>query len=302
MYGAGMGEDESSQQPQRDPLPPGTVNGSFRVDHQTARLPESVGAGQFANALMVAAGPLEFILDFVQKLGEPPRVVARVVMPPVVAGQFLQALKHNVGLYEGQFGPLPTLPRPKATEAASDAPAENTAQMPPVASETTDQRSDPSSEQSADTAGESDPADPPVQTPGGSAIGSGGGIVGPGIEPGSPQSQQAGQSYPGGPNSPPVGRPIQDIYDELRLDDELLSGRYCNAVIVRHTPAEFALEFITRFMPHSAVSSRVIVAAPNIPSLMGSLEQALADYRRRQGPPGPSGPPPSRELPPPSEN
>ena len=272
------------------------------MDHQTARLPESVGAGQFANALMVAAGPLEFILDFVQKLGEPPRVVARVVMPPVVAGQFLQALKHNVGLYEGQFGPLPTLPRPKATpaEQPSDAPAgstaQNTAQMPPVASETTDQPDEAEAPQSA-----GGPA-------AGGSIGSGGGIVGPGIEPGSPQSQQAGQSYPNGPNgpgsssSPPVGRPIQDIYDELRLDDELLSGRYCNAVIVRHTPAEFALEFITRFMPHSAVSSRVIVAAPNIPSLMGSLEQALADYRRRQGPQGPQGPPPGRELPPPSEN
>ena len=273
-------------QPRRDPLPPGTVHGSFRVDHRTARLPESVGAGQFANALMVAAGPLEFILDFVQKLGEPPRVVARVVMPPLVANQFLQALRHNVGLYEEQFGAIPPLPLPQNRAQPLAGPG-NTAQSSPVASESDSPSIQPKEGDEPGAAG-----DPPSDNGGyggyggygpGGDVGTGGGIVGAGIEPGTP---------------PPAMRPIQDIYDELKLDDELLSGRYCNAVIVRHTPAEFAFEFITRFMPHSAVSSRVIVSAPNVPSLMGSLEQAVADYQRRQS----SGGGGRGELPPPSEN
>ena len=259
---AGEASDQP-EQPAGKPLPPGTLHGSFRVEHNTAWLPESVGSGEFANALMVAAGPLEFILDFVQKLGEPARVVARVVMPPVVAGQFLQALRHNVGLYERQFGSLPALPRPTSPQTGpSTETADNGPDQPPSVYQGS-------------------------QSAAGAVPGGGGGIVGAGLEPGdAPQPPEAA-----------IGRPIQDIYDDLRLDDELLSGRYANAVIVRHTPAEFAFEFITRFMPHSAVSSRVIVAAPNIPSLMGSIEQALGDHQRRtQGNPG------RGELPPPSEN
>ena len=244
---SGGGETPESQRP------PGSVHGSFRVDHRTARLPKSVGHGEFANALMVAAGPLEFILDFVQRLGEPARVVARVVLPPFVARQFVQALEHNIGLYEQQFGSMPTLPTPRtqqtdptANESARSESAVQTDDVPPEA------------------------ADPPPPPP---SVGQSGGIAGAGIEPQS---------------APPAGaqqRPIEDIYDELKLDDEMLSGRYANAVIVRHSPAEFAFEFIARFMPHSVVSARVIVAAPNVPNLLTSLRQAIADHSRRQ-PPG----------------
>ena len=241
--------DDNSQDGASQP-PPGTVHGSFRVDHRTARLPKSIGGGEFANAIMVAAGPLEFILDFVQRLGEPARVVARVVMPPVVVGQFLQALQHNVGLYESQFGPMPSLPKPPTQQAASDADA------------------------APDDAVN-------LQPPVGGAVGSGiagAGIAGAGIEPQQPMGQQ---------------RPIEDIYDELKLDDDLLAGRYANAVVVRHSPAEFAFEFIARFMPASVVSNRVIVSAPNVPSLIASLRQAVGDHQRRQTPPGRGDVPPS---------
>ena len=254
--------DESPGEPAPSDPPPGIVHGSFRVDHRTARLPKSVGAGEFANALMVAAGPLEFILDFVQRLGEPARVVSRVVMPPLVAKQFLQALEHNVGLYETQFGPIPAIPRPQ--QAAVSESSKEAANQPP-----------PEGEQTA-----TEPPTAPAP-PGGVASG----IAGAGIEP---APQPPGQMV----------RPIEDIYDELKLDEEMLAGHYANAVIVRHTPAEFAFEFIARFMPHSVVSSRVIVSAPNLPSLMGSLRQALGDFSRRQ-PPGQTG---RGELPPPSDN
>lgn len=212
---------------------PDPLQGSFQISHHTARLPESVGNGSFANALMVLSGQLEVILDFVQRLHEPNRVVARVVLSPIVARQFVDTLKHNVERYEETFGPLPRLPQPKQR---SDNPDDIDEEFPSHVSNS------PAPQSSSDVPGTT------------------GGIVGAGInEPGTPKE------LPG----------IDEIYDDLRLEDDLLSGRYANAVVVRHSAAEFAFDFITRFVPHSAVSSRVIVAAPNVANMLQSLDASV---------------------------
>lgn len=212
---------------------PDPLQGSFQISHHTARLPESVGNGSFANALMVLSGQLEVILDFVQRLHEPNRVVARVVLSPTVARQFVDTLKQNVERYEETFGPLPKLPQPKQR---SENPDDIDEEFPAHAS------NPPASQSSSDVPGTT------------------GGIVGAGInEPGTPKE------LPG----------IDEIYDDLRLEDDLLSGRYANAVVVRHSAAEFAFDFITRFVPHSAVSSRVIVSAPNVANMLQSLDASV---------------------------
>ncbi|MEZ6074926.1 MAG: hypothetical protein R3C56_04380 [Pirellulaceae bacterium] len=48
---------------------------------------------------------------------------------------------------------------------------------------------------------------------------------------------------------------MQDIYDDLKIRDEFLSGAYANAVMIGHGPHEFSFDFITNFYPHSAVSA-----------------------------------------------
>ena len=60
------------------------------------------------------------------------------------------------------------------------------------------------------------------------------------------------------PPNPPPPAPIDEIYSQLKLPEELMSGVYANAVMIAHTPAEFAFDFITNFYPRSAVSCRVI--------------------------------------------
>jgi hypothetical protein len=75
-----------------------------------------------------------------------------------------------------------------------------------------------------------------------------------------------------GPSQPPH---IEDIYDELRLPDKMLSGSYANAVLVRHTATEFCFDFITNIFPRSAVSSRVYLAAPHVPLFLQSLIRSL---------------------------
>jgi len=98
------------------------------------------------------------------------------------------------------------------------------------------------------------------------------------------------------PKPPTDRRPsIQEIYDELKLPDELLSGTFANTVMIGHSPAEFFLDFITRFYPTAAVSARIYLAAPQVPRMLETLTMAFQNFHRRyvqgggQQPPPPAG-------------
>lgn len=75
------------------------------------------------------------------------------------------------------------------------------------------------------------------------------------------------------PSPPPQ---IEEIYDEIKLPDHMLSGRYANGVLIRHSPTEFCFDFITNVYPRSAVSSRVFLAAPHVPPFLKSLSRSLS--------------------------
>ena len=93
----------------------------------------------------------------------------------------------------------------------------------------------------------------------------------------------------------------QELYEQLKLKDAVVSGSYANAVMIGHTATEFSFDFITTFFPRSAVSQRVFLAAPNVPRLLDSLVQSFDQFRQRavDAPPdGNSGvpqPPPADE-------
>ncbi|MCE9589653.1 MAG: DUF3467 domain-containing protein [Planctomycetes bacterium] len=74
---------------------------------------------------------------------------------------------------------------------------------------------------------------------------------------------------------------IQEVYDDLKIPDDVLSGSYANAVMIGHTPAEFCFDFITGFFPRSAVSSRVFLSAPHIPRVLESMVHTFNEYQRR---------------------
>jgi hypothetical protein len=90
------------------------------------------------------------------------------------------------------------------------------------------------------------------------------------------------------PKPPPPPKPptIQEIYDDLKMTDEVHIGAYANAVMMSHGAAEFTFDFITRFFPNAAVSARVFLAAPQVPRLLESLTTSLNRFRQRmQQPP-----------------
>jgi len=180
------------EQPQPDSG--GSSPEQVRMQHVTARVPEKVSPGAFSTGVIVMTGSTEFILDFVQNIGGPPQVAARVVMPHATLPQFAEALRKNLEIYTQRFGPPPTLPAPQQ-----------------------------------------------------------------------PQKQQT----------------AQEVYDELKLPDNLLSGAYSNGVMIGHTASEFKLDFLTNLFPHSAVSSRVYLAAPQVPRLLDSLNSTFRQFQER---------------------
>jgi len=74
---------------------------------------------------------------------------------------------------------------------------------------------------------------------------------------------------------------IQEVYDELKMPDNLLAGAYANGVMVSHSPSEFCFDFIANFFPHSAVSARVYASVPQVPRLLEAFQNTFNEYQRR---------------------
>jgi hypothetical protein len=98
------------------------------------------------------------------------------------------------------------------------------------------------------------------------------------------------------PVPPPPAQPpsIEDIYSQLKLPDEMMSGVYANALMIAHSPSEFYLDFITNFYPRSAVSCRVFLSAPQIPGLLNTLSRSYQQYQQKLA----GGQPPQEPKPP----
>jgi hypothetical protein len=84
----------------------------------------------------------------------------------------------------------------------------------------------------------------------------------------------------------------QEIYDDLKMPDEVLSGAYANGVMIGHGASEFGLDFLTSFFPQSAVSCRVFLAAGQVPRLLESLLGSWRQLQQQRGQlPPPTDPP-----------
>ena len=257
-----------------------------------ARVPDHIHLGVFSTGAIVMTGPNEFVIDFVQNLGRPFQVVARVILPHSVMPQFVDALGKNLDLFRQRYGPLPTVTNRAEQIIVGNVP---TAPLSPVAPP-----------QPAAAPG----VEPPLQTAQGASGNAGAGDTGAGnagnsgnvppVVPGTFSIDTAGGSSvsplppPPPPNPTPRRLSPQEIYDELKIRDEILSGSYANAVMIGHGPYEFSFDFITNFYPQSAVSCRVFVASGQVALFYDSIKSTWEQFRQRlQGPQPPEGPPAS---------
>lgn len=265
-----------------------------------ARVPDHISGGAFSTGVIVMTAQSEFILDFVQNLGRPHQIVSRIVMPHNVLPQLVDALQRNIELYRSRWGELPQTGTPQQANAGSTESHPGSGQSQGL-----------SAEKAFGTeivdAGSPSPA--PVEPTSGAgksaSPGSGGG--GSGLDSSSASPPSSSEDGPGEASStskessgsagklPPAGSgarqaSAQEVYDDLKIKDELLSGSYANAVMIGHGPHEFSFDFITNFYPHSAVSARVFLAAGQVPRLYDSLKGTWDQLRMRMQPPGGSRP------------
>ncbi len=278
--------DEGSAQPTEQPI--------------RARVPDHVGRGAFSTGVIVVTGQTEVILDFVQNLGRPHQIVARVVLPHPVLPQLVDALRRNMDLYRSRWGELPqvgspsSLQLPWSADQAGAAPSPGTSQFVAGPEFPSAQDAMPGNDPLANSGG-SAAARPDRPAPGGAEEPAIGGDKGPAntgpANTGPANEGDAGRRADADPNTSWQShrpRSAQEIYDDLKIRDELLSGAYANAVMIGHGPHEFSFDFITNFFPHSAVSARVFVAAGQIPRLYDSLRSTWEQLRHRwRGPDGP---------------
>lgn len=228
--------DPAQPSPESDPRNPEPIQGQVRFSQLSARVPSHVGAGVFANGVLILMGIHECVLDFIQRLGEPHRIVARVVMPHIVARQLSRALQENLRIYEARYGRIAAIAMhrpevPPAPKQEAPKPSETPPAIDPSITETTLMGSAAGAPSFADH----------------------------------PENQPAVPTPPG----------VQDIYDEFRLPDEMLSGSYTNFVMIRHSATEFCFDFITNIFPRSAVSARVYLATPHVPGFLLSLQRSI---------------------------
>ena len=69
---------------------------------------ENIGKGEYSNFAIVTHSPAEFIIDFISILPgvTKSKVKSRIVMPPMHAKTFMQALQDNIDKYENKFGEI----------------------------------------------------------------------------------------------------------------------------------------------------------------------------------------------------
>jgi hypothetical protein len=84
------------------------------------------------------------------------------------------------------------------------------------------------------------------------------------------------------PKPAPGERPKspQEIYDDLKISDDMYSGVYANGAMVGHTPSEFYIDFLTSFFPRAAVSSRVYISVPRMQGFIDTLSMSVGQYRK----------------------
>ena len=83
------------------------------------------------------------------------------------------------------------------------------------------------------------------------------------------------------PNTPPPN--IAELYEQMKISDDVAVGAYANTLMISHTAAEFCLDFILDLFPRPVVTSRIYLSAAHIPPWLETLKRTLAQMQARSG-------------------
>ena len=108
------------------------------------------------------------------------------------------------------------------------------------------------------------------------------------------------------PPPPPPNMPqpnIAEVYEQLKISEEVAVASYANTLMISHTNSEFCMDFILDSFPRPVVTARVYLSAPQVPTFLNTLKRTLEQLQQRmaggQLPPrqhgAPQPPPPSQQ-------
>lgn len=85
------------------------------------------------------------------------------------------------------------------------------------------------------------------------------------------------------PKPPQGAKPpsVEEVYEQLKLDDETAAGSYANTVMITHSMTDFCMDFITGFYPRSTVSQRIYMSATQLPRLIETLGRSVEQYQQK---------------------
>src|SRR5207248_11390390 len=90
--------------------------------------------------------------------------------------------------------------------------------------------------------------------------------------------------------APPPNMPqpnIVEVYEQLKITDEVAVASYANTLMITHSPSEFCLDFILDVFPRPTVTQRIYMSAAHIPPSLATLRRTLDQLQQRMGPPPP---------------
>jgi hypothetical protein len=85
------------------------------------------------------------------------------------------------------------------------------------------------------------------------------------------------------PASEAAPQRADDLYDQLKLPDKMLSGVFANVAMIRHTPEDFCIDFMANLYPRAVVTARVFIAAGRMLPFIDTLAGAYERFRQRMG-------------------
>ena len=105
------------------------------------------------------------------------------------------------------------------------------------------------------------------------------------------------------PAPPPnVPQPnIVEIYEQLKIPEDVAVGAYANTLMISHTASEFCFDFILDLFPRPTVTQRIYLSAPQVPPFLNTLKRTLEQLQQRahqqqsQHPPAPPATPENPE-------
>jgi hypothetical protein len=118
---------------------------------------------------------------------------------------------------------------------------------------------------------------------------------------------------PAAPPAPPpnVVQPnIAEVYDQLKIPEDVAVGAYANTLMISHSATDFCLDFILDLFPRPVVTQRIYMSAGQLPPFLNTLKRTLEGLQQRmahppqvqqQKPAAPPSPPPPPPPEPPAQ-